>query len=67
MILSGTTTLEQLQDNLRIFAHAQPAVMTEEERKLITAIREAFESKAIIGCTGCRYCMPCPSGVSIPK
>ena len=67
VILSGTTTLEQLQDNLRIFAQAKPDVMSDEEQKLIAAIREGFESKAIIGCTGCRYCLPCLSGVNIPE
>ncbi|ATW23562.1 aldo/keto reductase [Candidatus Formimonas warabiya] len=67
VILSGTSTLEQLKDNLRIFDHAEPGVMTEEEQNLIVKIREAFEAKKSIGCTGCRYCMPCPRGVRIPE
>ncbi len=67
VILSGTTTLEQLKDNLRIFNQAKPNVMSEEDQKLISSIKKAFESKASIGCTGCRYCMPCPRGVNIPE
>ncbi len=67
VILSGTSTLEQLKDNLRIFEHAKPGVMTQEDQKLIAAVRQAFESKKSIGCTGCRYCMPCPAGVGIPE
>jgi uncharacterized protein len=66
VILSGTSTLEQLKDNLRIFDGAMPGVMTEEDQKLIAAVRQAYESQKSIGCTGCRYCMPCPQGVSIP-
>ncbi len=67
LILSGTSSLEQLQDNLRIFENSKPGVMTEEDIKLIHAIRDAYESKKSIGCTGCRYCMPCPAGVAIPE
>ena len=66
VILSGTSTLAQLKDNLRIFESAKPDVMSAEDQKLIEAIRNAFESKKSIGCTGCRYCMPCPQGVAIP-
>lgn len=66
VILSGTSSLAQLKDNLRIFEHSKPDVMTGEDQKLIAAIRKIFESKKSIGCTGCRYCMPCPEGVGIP-
>lgn len=67
LILSGTSTLQQLKDNLKIFEHAVPNVMSEEDLNLIKMIREAYEAKKSIGCTGCRYCMPCPQGVTIPE
>lgn len=67
LILSGTSNLDQLKDNLNIFAAAKPNTMSDEDQKLITKIREAFEAKNSIGCTGCQYCMPCPQGVSIPE
>ncbi len=66
VILSGTNSLQQLKDNLRIFQHSAPNSMLEEDQELIGRVREAYESKKSIGCTGCRYCMPCPSNVSIP-
>lgn len=66
LVLSGTSRLEQLKDNLRIFDEARPGVMSESDLDLIARIREAYESKTTIGCTGCRYCMPCLLGVNIP-
>ncbi|MBV7274381.1 4Fe-4S dicluster domain-containing protein [Clostridium sp. PL3] len=66
VILSGTSNLEQLKDNLKIFQYAEPNCMSDEDENLILKIREAFESQKSIGCTGCRYCMPCPHGVKIP-
>lgn len=67
VVLSGTSSLGQLKDNLRIFGEAAPGVMTREEQELIAGLRKAFESHWSIGCTGCRYCMPCPQGVHIPE
>jgi uncharacterized protein len=67
VILSGTSSLEQLNDNLRIFEDAEPGAMSDEDQALIVKIREAYESKKSIGCTGCRYCMPCPRKVNIPE
>lgn len=66
VILSGTSTLEQVKDNLRIFEHSAPNVMAEKDLQLIERIREAFEAQNTVGCTGCQYCMPCPRNVSIP-
>ena len=40
--------------------------MSDEERKLMDDVRAAYLSRTKIGCTGCRYCMPCPNGVNIP-
>lgn len=67
VILSGTSTLQQLKDNLRIFENAAPNIMSEEDLNLIKMIREAYEEIKSIGCTSCRYCMPCPRGVTIPE
>ncbi len=67
VILSGASSMEQLKDNLRIFDQAEPGVMTGEDLEFIKKIQEAFEAKKSIGCTGCKYCMPCPRGVSIPE
>jgi len=66
VVLSGCNEPEQIADNLRIFDGALPNVMTPEEQALIERVRAAYVSRTRIGCTGCRYCMPCPNGVGIP-
>lgn len=67
VILSGVSTMEQLEDNLRIFREAEPGVMKAKDLELIDKIREIYAGKVKVGCTGCGYCMPCPSGVNIPE
>ena len=66
-ILSGCNEESQIEDNLRIFDTIEPGVMTKEELELIDKVRDAYNDRTKIGCTGCRYCMPCPGGVDIPR
>ena len=65
-VLSGCNEAEQIDENLRIFDTVEPGIMTPEELELMDKVREAYLSRTRIGCTGCRYCMPCPNGVNIP-
>ncbi|HEX9061108.1 MAG TPA: aldo/keto reductase, partial [Clostridia bacterium] len=67
VVLSGVNTMEQLNENLEIFNEASPNIMDEGELGLIEKIREAFISRLKVGCTGCRYCIPCPAAVNIPE
>ena len=66
-ILSGCNEAEQIADNLRIFDSVDAGIMTEEEMELIARVRDTYNARTKIGCTGCRYCMPCPGGVNIPR
>ena len=65
-VLSGCNEADQIDDNLRIFDTVEPGIMTPDELKLMEDVRNAYNSRTKIGCTGCRYCMPCPNGVNIP-
>ncbi len=65
-VLSGCNEMEQVEDNLRIFDTVEPNIMSADELKLMEDVRKAYDSRTKIGCTGCRYCMPCPNGVDIP-
>lgn len=66
VILSGVSSMEQLQDNLRIFADAKANSMSQAEQSLVEQVREVYLKKTIVPCTGCEYCLPCPQGVAIP-
>ena len=65
--LSGMSTREMVDDNLRIFEDVKPGAMTEKDLRMIGRLRAAYKKRMPIGCTGCAYCVPCPKGVSIPK
>ena len=64
VILSGMSTMEQVEDNLKTFGAFK--ALTKEESEAIDKIVETLNSRIQNGCTGCRYCMPCPAGVDIP-
>ena len=64
VILSGMSTMEQVEDNLKTFESFKP--LSPEESKTIEDIVALIKGRVQNGCTGCRYCMPCPAGVDIP-
>jgi predicted aldo/keto reductase-like oxidoreductase len=66
LVLSGMTTMTQLRENVRIADVAQARGLTKGERALIERVRKGLQSKTAVRCTGCKYCLPCPSGVDIP-
>lgn len=65
VILSGMSTLDQVQDNLKTFQNYQN--LNEEEQALVEKVAATLHSRTRNGCTGCAYCMPCPFGVNIPS
>ncbi|MDR2587593.1 MAG: aldo/keto reductase, partial [Coriobacteriales bacterium] len=67
LILSGTSSLEQLKDNLTIFEDSHSHVLSEDDRTFIATLQACYERQNSIGCTACGYCLPCPSGVAIPE
>lgn len=64
VILSGMSTLEQVEDNLATFADS--AALSQEELQVVDRVVEKILSVKTVPCTGCEYCMPCPFGVDIP-
>ncbi|MBP3656183.1 MAG: aldo/keto reductase [Clostridia bacterium] len=65
VILSGMSTEEQVADNLDTFAEFEP--LSEREQQVVANVREAIRARVFVGCTACKYCMPCPFGVDIPR
>lgn len=64
VILSGMTTMDQLDDNLDTFQNIEP--LSEGELAAVTEVSHAIKAKLKNGCTACQYCLPCPAGVDIP-
>lgn len=65
-VLSGMNSLEMVKENVRTASQAQVGEFTEQEEKLLQDVVRAINAKVKVGCTGCRYCMPCPKNVDIP-
>jgi predicted aldo/keto reductase-like oxidoreductase len=55
-----------IEENIRIADATYPASLMQEELNLISRVEKKYRELMQAGCTGCRYCMPCPSGVNIP-
>lgn len=64
VILSGMSSMAQVEDNLTTFEAFRP--LNEKEKQTINEVKEILDSRIQNGCTGCSYCMPCPAGVDIP-
>ena len=65
-VLSGMNSEEMVNENIRIASDAEPGHLTEEDMEIVAQIRQIIRQREKVGCTGCRYCMPCPKGVDIP-
>jgi len=64
VVLSGMSSFEQVKDNINTFNAFRP--LDEEELGLVEKVREELNKRVFNGCTGCRYCQPCPQGIKIP-
>ncbi|MFC1986712.1 aldo/keto reductase [Chloroflexota bacterium] len=65
--LSGMSTMEQVVENIAIADRSGPGKLTDDSLSLIDRVREAYRGLSPIPCTNCGYCMPCPTGVEIPR
>ena len=64
-VLSGMSSLEQMEDNLRTMQHFRP--LSEAEQAVIRQAQAALDADQSIPCTGCRYCVEgCPMQIPIP-
>ncbi len=66
MVLSGMSSLEQMQDNISFMQNFQP--LNEVELAAVNRVQEIFHSMHLIPCTACRYCVDgCPQHIAIPN
>ena len=65
MVLSGMSSLEQMQDNLSYMSSFQP--LTQPEQEAVRRAGAVLKNQEAIACTACRYCVEgCPKHISIP-
>ncbi len=65
-VLSGMNSLAMVEENAHIAGEAEAGSFGEAEFDLVEQVKAVIREKEKVGCTGCRYCMPCPQGVDIP-
>ncbi len=67
VVLSGMSAMEQVVENVETASQSFPGVLTDDELELLDRIASKYRELGFVGCTGCRYCIPCPEGVNIPE
>ncbi|MCF0115698.1 MAG: aldo/keto reductase [Erysipelotrichaceae bacterium] len=65
MVLSGMSSLDQMQDNISAMKDFKP--LDEKEMNAIYQVQKIFKNMNLIPCTACRYCVDgCPKKIRIP-
>lgn len=65
MVLSGMSSLAQMQDNISYMKNFVP--LNKRELAAIEDVQEVFNGLHLIPCTACRYCTDgCPQHIAVP-
>jgi predicted aldo/keto reductase-like oxidoreductase len=67
VVLSGMSSFGQVEQNIAYAENGLPNSLTQKELDLFKEAETEYKKRIKIPCTGCRYCMPCPSNVSTPE
>ncbi|AMD17080.1 Fe-S oxidoreductase [Methanobrevibacter sp. YE315] len=66
VVLTGASSLEQLQSNIQEFENADP--LNDEEFEILERVSEIINSNITVDCTKCRYCVDtCSEEIDIAK
>ena len=66
VVLSGMNSLAMVKENVKNASAALAGSFGKEEEALLAGVVREIRAVEKVGCTGCRYCMPCPKKVDIP-
>jgi len=67
VVLSGMSSSEQVVQDVAYAESGLPNSLSEEELGLFKEAETEYKKRIKVPCTGCRYCSPCSSNVSIPE
>lgn len=67
LLLSGMSTPEQVKDNLVYADRASIGMLSDKDKEMFEKAKIIYDTMALVSCTKCRYCMPCPHGLDIPE
>lgn len=67
LLLSGMGAMEQVKSNIEYADNAEVGMLTPHNLDMLKRTKEVFDKMALVPCTKCAYCMPCPFGLDIPK
>jgi hypothetical protein len=66
VVLTGASSLEQLENNIQEFKNADP--LNDDELEVIDKVSEIINSNITVDCTKCRYCVDtCSEDIDIAK
>lgn len=64
-VLSGSSSLEQMAENIALFEEERP--LSAEETEALLGVADDMVKSNVLPCTACRYCTShCPVGLDIP-
>ncbi|MGD0802615.1 MAG: aldo/keto reductase [Candidatus Bathyarchaeia archaeon] len=66
LLLSGMSAMQHVEENVKAADRSGVGKLTRDDIRLIDRVAKKYKEMGFVGCTGCRYCTPCPSGVAIP-
>ncbi|HHU71644.1 MAG TPA: aldo/keto reductase [Clostridiales bacterium] len=67
LLLSGMSTPEQVKENLIYADRASIGMLSDKDKEMFKNAKVIYDTMALVSCTKCRYCMPCPNGLQIPE
>ena len=66
-VLSGMSTMEHVKQNIELAKASATNTLTQKELNFIQKVVKTFKEIHPIPCTKCKYCIPCPVDIDIPK
>jgi predicted aldo/keto reductase-like oxidoreductase len=66
LLLSGMSSMAQTEDNLTYAKRSSIGMLSSADLEMLKKAKTVYDSMALVPCTKCEYCMPCPFGLNIP-